>query len=184
MKEITVEEVQRKAKSWQAQGKKWHFHMLTPECVFNERDDAHAFVLENMTDNKTYVAYSTGETVSGAASTGYAAVDLPIRYMEIGEELVKLLYGDSILDMKQGTTASTNKEMQMVLDRAKELNEKGIPWHSHLLVPGCMFNQQQNKWGLVFEDSTSDDAVVVRYDQDPVDDLRRIEVLYYEQEQP
>jgi hypothetical protein len=183
MQELSIEELRLKALRFQEEGKKWHFHLLTPTCVFNERRDAHAFVLEDMTDGGVFVAYSTGETASADAPTGYSAVDLPTRYMEIGEELVKVLYGDSILDMAQGTTASESVTMQEVLARAKELNEQGVPWHSHLLVPGCMFNQQE-RWGLVFEDTTSDKAVVVRYDQDPVDDLRRIEVLYYEQDQP
>ncbi len=184
MQELPIEELRLHALRLQAEGKSWHFHLLTPACVFNEREDAHAFVLEDMTDGAVFVAYAVGETQSGDAHTGYAAVDLPARYMEIGEELVRVLYGDSILDMEQGTTASENADMQKILDRARELNEQGVPWHSHLLVPGCMFNQRPDRWGLVFEDSTSDEAVVVRYDQDPVDDLRRIEVLYYEQDQP
>ena len=101
MKEATIEKVQEKARLWQAQGKRWHFHMLTPGCVFNERRAKHAFVLENRTDHQTYVVYS----------------DEP--HMEADRELVRMLHGDTILDRDQGTTSSGNEKMQIVLQRAK-----------------------------------------------------------------
>ena len=70
MKEITIEQAEEKAKEWQSQGKKWHFHMLTPDCVFNENKEKHAFVLENRTDDETFVVYSEK------------------RYMDLGQKLV------------------------------------------------------------------------------------------------
>ena len=163
MIEVTIEEVQEKARLWQAQGKRWHFHMLTPDCIFSERDDKHAFVLENSTDSQTYVVYS----------------DKP--YIKVDQELVKMLHGDKILDRDKGTTDSSNERMQVILQRAQELNERSIPWHHHMLFPDCMFNEHKGKWNIVFEDKENSDVIEVLYDEEPVDDLRSIEVLYFEQ---
>jgi len=163
MKKITIEEVQEKVRLWQAQGKKWHFHMLTPDCIFNERDDKHAFVLENSTDNRTYVVYS----------------DKP--YVEADQELVKMLHGDRILDRGEETTSSSNERMQVILQKAQELDERDIPWHHHLLFPDCIFNEHRGKWNIVFEDKENGEVIEVLYDEEPVDDLRSIEVLYSEQ---
>ena len=55
---VSIKRVVELAEQWQSEGKKWHFHMLTPDCVFNERNDKYAFVLENRSDQDTYVAYS------------------------------------------------------------------------------------------------------------------------------
>jgi hypothetical protein len=182
MKEVTIEEMRRKAQSWQARGKKWHFHMLTLDCAFNERDDKYAFVLENSTDNQTYVAYSGERAVPGNSLTSFSAIDLPERYMEIGQEFVTMLYGDEILDKDKGATESSNEKMQAVLRRAKELNARNIFWHSHLLSPDCIFNKHKGKWDIVFEEAGKDEVIEVLYDEEPVEDLRRIEILYYEQE--
>jgi len=161
MKEITIEQVQEQARLWQAQGKRWHFHMFTPNCVFNERRDKYAFVLENRTDDQTYVVYS----------------DEP--HVEADRELVKMLHGDAILDRDRGTTSSGNEKMQIILQRASDLNERNIPWHHHMLFPDCLFNQHQGQWNIVFEGQ--DTVVEVLYDKEPVDDLTSIEVLYAEQ---
>jgi len=53
LEEISIEKVVKLAVQWQSEGKKWHFHMLTPDCIFNERNDKHAFVLENRIDQET-----------------------------------------------------------------------------------------------------------------------------------
>ena len=166
MIEVTIEEVQEKARLWQAQGKKWHFHMLTPDCIFNERNDKQAFVLENSTDSQTYVVYS----------------DRP--YVKADQELVKMLHGDKILDRDKGTTNSSNERMQVVLQRAQELNERNIPWHHHMLFPDCIFNEHKGKWNIVFEDKENSEVIEALYDEEPVDDLRSIEVLYFEQTCP
>ena len=136
--------------------------MLTPDCVFNERGDKYAFVLENSTDDQTYVVYSD---------------EPPI---ETDHELLILLYGDEILDEDKGTTASSNAKMQVVLQKAKELNEKNSPWHHHLLSPDCIFNKHEGKWNIFFENAEDAEVIEVLYEEDPVDDLRRIEILFFE----
>ena len=165
MQETTIEAVRRKARSWQAQGKAWHFHMLTPGCVFNEHQDRHAFVLENTTDGETYVVYS----------------DEP--YLEADRELVMMLHGDRILDRDEGATDSGREDMQAVLQRAKELNRNGLFWHHHMLFPDCVFNAHKGKWNIFFEDEDRDEVIEVLYDEEPVGDLRRVEILFWEGEQ-
>ena len=44
-----------------------------------------------------------------------------------------------------------------------------------------MFNEHKGKWNIVFEDKENSDVIEVLYDEEPVDDLRSIEVLYSEQ---
>ena len=139
--------------------------MLTTACVFNERRDKHAFVLENRTDNQTYVVYS----------------DEP--HVAADQELVVMLHGDTILDRELGTSSS-NEKMQTVLEKAQDLNERNIPWHHHMLFPDCIFNQHQGRWTILFEDERTgeeDKTIEILYDEEPVDDLRSIEVLYFEQ---
>jgi hypothetical protein len=58
MEECTLEAALEKARTWQAQDKSWHFHLLTPDCWFNPRQDQYALVLENNTDAQTRACYA------------------------------------------------------------------------------------------------------------------------------
>ncbi len=163
MKEIIIQELLKKAKQLQEQGKDWHFHMLTPDCIFNVRSDKHAFVLENRTDNETHVVYSDE------------------RYMEVGQKLVKMLHGNEILDENKGTSKLRDEKIQIILQKAKELNERNIPWHHHMLFPDCIFNKHKEKWCIVFEDPEEDKTIEFVSDREPKEVLRKIEILYYKQ---
>lgn len=162
MKECSLETVIEKAKSWHAQGKAWHFHLLTPDCVFNSRH-GYALVLENETDDQVYVAYSDQSP------------------MEVDHELVILLYGDEILAEEKITSAPTNEQMQLILKKARELNERGTLWHHHMLPPVCIFNSHKGQWNVFFEDKKDNKVVEAVYDDEPVDDIRQIEVLFFAQ---
>ncbi|MBW2973928.1 hypothetical protein KY346_06070 [Candidatus Woesearchaeota archaeon] len=163
MQETNFDEVENLAKELQSQGKKWHFHMLTPDCVFNKNKGKHAFVFENVSDNKTYVVYSDE------------------RNMELGQKLVKMIHGDKILKKEENAIPSKNEKIKKILEKAKNLNERGIHWHHHMLFPNCIFNEHSGKWNIVFEDQETGEKIEVLYDDEPVDDLREIEVLYYAQ---
>jgi hypothetical protein len=205
MIETTLEDIEKKARSLHAQGKEWHFHMLPMDCVFNERSDRYAFTVENRTDDETYVAYSSEQgapsdpTSQPSPSKGaipmahnhhsegaipmarYTAIDLPQSIMDLGQRLVTMMYGDEILDQGTGSTESSSEHMRSVLRKAKEFNERGVYWHSHLLFPDCAFNKHKGKWNIVFECKATGDFEEVLFDDNPVDDLNRIEILYYEQ---
>ena len=165
MQEITIEEAMAKAKEFQAKGKKWHFHMLTPDCMFNERKDKQAFVLENRSDGQVFVVYSDK------------------RYMEEGQTLVKMLHGKKILGEEATGARPEHPNLKIILEKAKRLNEKGIHWHHHMLFPECVFNKHKGKWCLVFEDKEEKKLIEATYEEEPTEDLRKIEILYYAQKE-
>lgn len=162
MIETTIDEIMQKAREINGQGKKWHFHMLTPDCIFNQRDDKQAFVLENRTDKETYVAYSEE------------------RHMEQGKTLVSMLHGDSIISDEK-MDGQINENIERIISKAKELNERGIHWHHHMFFPDCIFNEHKGKWCIVFEDKETDKTIESVSDEEPKEGLRRIEVLFYNQ---
>ena len=163
MEEIDIKKLVKIAKEINSRGKKWHFHMLTPGCIFNERKDKDAFVLENETDQKVYIVYSDE------------------RYMDIGEELVKLVHGDNIVRKDDSDENIDNKIIKKILERAKELNQKNIKWHHHMLFPDCIFNKHQGKYCIVFEDPENKNVLEFVSKKEPLNELRMIEILYYQQ---
>ncbi|MBU0757395.1 MAG: hypothetical protein KKF44_04965 [Nanoarchaeota archaeon] len=166
MKETTIQEIVRIAKELASSGKKWHFHMLTPDCMFNDNKDKHAFILEDEEKQEVYVTYSDE------------------RYMDEGKELVKLIHGDKIVkeyEKDEKPPVITDENIQFMLDKAKKLNEKGIHWHHHMLFPDCIFNKHKGNWCIVFEDKEGDKLVESISEEEPSKSLRAIEVLYYAQ---
>jgi hypothetical protein len=163
MQEITIQEVMEKAKEWQKEGKKWHFHMLTPDCMFNERKDKHTFVLENETDDEVFVVYSDE------------------RYMKEGQELVQIIHGKEI--MAEGSKPVEDENIKLILEKAKRFNENGIHWHHHMLFPNCIFNKHKGKYCIVFEDKEENKIIESVSDEEPKENLNKIEVLYYQQKQ-
>lgn len=163
MKNATVGEIKQKAKDFSATGKKWHFHILTPECQLNERG-GYALVLENANDNEAFVCYS----------------DEP--YMDAGKELVKLLHGkDVVKESEQEELEKPSPKVATILERAKQLNSQSKNWHHHMLFPGCRFNKHQDKWVIVFEDKETGEVIESVSDDEPKGDLKHIETLFYQQ---
>jgi len=148
-------------RTWCDEGKRWHFHSLAPGCAFNSQRDHYALVLENRTEGQTTIIYSSEE------------------FSEISQELVKMLHGKSILDREQDRDASNNEMFRQIMQRARDLQQKGIAWHHHMLFPDCIFNQHRGKWNIVFESGEDEGIVEVLYDEEPTADLRTIEVAYF-----
>ena len=163
MKETDIDQIMHTAEECVQQSKLWHFHMLTPDCMFNKQDGKHAFVLEDCTDKITYVAYSD------------------TRYMEQGKQLVQKLHGDSIVEAVASNNPPANQSMVAILQRARDLNAKEIHWHHHMLFPNCIYNPHPEKWCIVFEDKETGRLIEATYEQEPSADLRAIEVEYYAQ---
>ncbi|MEW5955202.1 MAG: hypothetical protein AB1626_01530 [Candidatus Micrarchaeota archaeon] len=160
MKEITIAELIRKANEFEKHGKKWHFHILLPGCKFNKKKDVHSFILENESGNQYFVTYSKK------------------RYLSEGAELVKLLYGETILE-KPTSVTSGSKEINYMLGKAQAHNKNKRQWEHHLLFPNCILNKNKGKWVNVFEDEEEVVESITTYE--PVDDLKRIEILHYAQ---
>ncbi len=164
METVTIKEVKSKAKQFSESGKQWHFHILTPECQLNDKKN-YALVLENTSDNETFVRYS----------------DEP--YMNIGKELVKLLHGGDVVKDSQVEVESDQPSAQAakILTKAQQLNEAGKSWHHHMLFPGCRFNTHPGKWVIMFEDKEAGQIIESVSSHEPKTDLQPIETLFYQQ---
>jgi len=165
METMDINEIENKAIEWQKAEKRWHFHMLTPDCVFNESNKQHAVVLENSSDDQQYVAYTEKRNFS------------------LGKKLVKLLHGSKILDQPKRAAPPKNPNLQKLIDRAKEMNKRGIPWHHHTLFPECIYNDRVGQWNIVMEDKNKGNLLEAAYDTEPKEDMKEIERLFYEQKE-
>ncbi len=147
----------RKASRWQAKGVQWHFHLLSPGCLFNPTK-WHELFIESSHGN--YVARS----------------HKPLT--EIARSLVHLLHGREVTEYSS-SPASGNVER--ILKRGKELSKRRIKWHHHLLFPHCMFNKKWGKWIIAFEDPLENKLTELVYQHFPESDLRKVEKLFYSQ---
>jgi len=163
MKNSTINEIVQKAKEFSGSGKKWHFHILTPECQLNKKG-GYVLVLENTRDNEVFVCYS----------------DEP--YMDAGKKLVKLLHGEGVVrENKQEELQPPSFQVARILEKAKQLNSLGKGWHHHMLFPGCKFNSHQDKWVIIFEHKEAGEIIESVSDEEPKGDLKHIETLFYQQ---
>lgn len=162
----TRDEIVEMARCCHIEGKRWHFHILAPDCCYNERRGSYALVLENRTDDRTLIAYGNDPFVS------------------ISQELVTLLHGKKVLDKDLWSNRSNNPSFETVLERARALSRRNIFWHHHLFFPDCVLNDHGGKWNIVFEDPENHEILETQYDDEPIDDLARLEVLYFSQTNP
>lgn len=160
MKELSIEEIEKKAELLNKEDKQWHFHMLTPNCMFNKKDK-HAFVLENTSDSESFVFYSQE------------------RQMKSGKKLLQMLHGKEILGKKEQETSK--EKIQIILKKAEEFNKRKILWHHHMLFPHCIFNKKIGKWNIVLEDKEKNKLLEASYDNEPKEDLNKVELLFYKQ---
>jgi len=165
MTESTVKEIKSTAKDLQTKNINWHFHILTPQCQLNDTNKF-ALILEDTEHHQSWVTYS----------------DQP--YMDIGKELVKILHGDDVIKNTNSQTSSEtkpSKTVERLLKRAKKLNQSGKFWHHHMLFPKCQFNQHQGSWVIIFEDQENGEVLESVSENEPKEDLKHIETLFYSQ---
>lgn len=164
MKEENIKIIKELAGKYAEEGKDWHFHILVPECRFNQ-SKRYAFILENSTDNQAYVYYSNRPE------------------MDTGKELVKLLHGKDVVKNESNKEAMSNlpEKALRIIERAKQLNKKGKFWHHHLLFPNCRFNDSKGDWMIVLEDQEAGKILKSRYGSEPKAVLKEIETLFYTQ---
>ena len=162
----TTDQIKHLAQEYSKSQVNWHFHILTPECQLNETDQ-YALVLENTDSGETHVCYSASP------------------YMDIGQELVKLLHGDEVIkEESEEKPQPPSPQVEKMLLRAKEMIKANKFWHHHMLFPGCKFNQHGKKWVIVFEDSENNEVIESISDDEPKNDLQHIEALFYSQKKP
>lgn len=162
MQETTKEEIRTRALAFNQAGQKWHFHVLLSNCIFNKKS-LNAFVLEGPYEK--YVYYSV-DSVS-----------------DLGKELAPLAHKTDVLNSsKIKPDYNPSDTIQKIVLRAKELNQKGVHWHHHVTFPGCQYHDGSKSFILVFEDPITGDLVKSYTEEEPIDDLRQIEPLFYNQE--
>jgi hypothetical protein len=158
----TVLEIENLSKTFSDKGENWHFHILTPTCKLNEKDE-YALILENTTEEDVYVCYSSKP------------------YMDIGKKLVQLLHGRDVIQENDVDLKEPSSQISKLLKRAEDLNKKEIFWHHHMLFPHCIFNKNKGKWNIIFEDTEYDVIIESVSDDEPKDDLKHIEEKFYNQ---
>lgn len=136
----------------------WHFHILSPSCIFNDRKQF-AFILEDIEDEETYVYYSDRSE------------------KQLGSELAPLLHGKEVF--AEGIKKDISTEARNIIERATSLNQKGLEWHHHVLFPGCRFNDNSPRYTLVLEDPESKTTLTSVTDTEPKAELSLLEPLFY-----
>src|SRR5579872_301374 len=120
--DASLNDIRRQAHKSHKENRHWHFHVLTPGCVLNERQ-TYAFVLECPDENIYLVHYS----------------DKAER--DLGEELAPLAHGQKILDKELSGSYQPSEKMRKIIARATDLNALGVEWHHHVISPSCMFSK-------------------------------------------
>ncbi|OGM25342.1 hypothetical protein A2715_04825 [Candidatus Woesebacteria bacterium RIFCSPHIGHO2_01_FULL_39_32] len=163
MKKVTATKIVKTVEKLKRDGKKWHFHLLTPGCVFNE-EKMFALILESSTDGDHLVHHSLKKPA------------------DAGKKLVELLHGKDISKKKsKKSSKKLSAKVTMMIERAIQLNNKGFAWHHHLLFPDCIFNHDTRYWTLVFEDPLNGKVIKDMSKEEPKEALKKIEPLFYAQ---
>lgn len=162
MVEVELEEIRKRAHRYHDEGMKWHFHLLTPTCVLNDKKDSYVFILDCPEKKEQLVFYSNRAE------------------KELAEELSPMLHGAKVLNIE---TTDNNYEpsanIQKIIDRAKHLNEQKIEWHHHILFPDCPFNANSPKFTFLFEDPETGERIESLSNQEPINDLKQVEPLFF-----
>lgn len=161
MKQVSLTDLKKKAKEASGEDKNWHYHILTPGCVFN-RKVKHAVVLEDVDNDEQYVSYS-------------------VKDPEKERKNLAKLVGDKKDTKKKKDEKKPTEKAKEIIKRAKKLNSKNVEWHYHLLSPDCVFNTEEGKWKLLFEDSVAGEVLESVSKQNPVKAKEKIGKLFSEQ---
>jgi hypothetical protein len=98
--------------------------------------------------------------------------------MALGRELARMIHPDVFEATPQTPMAAWVVAWEK---RMQHLNTVGVPWHHHMLFPGCELNSYTNNWVLVFEDPESSKPLVECFASKPSSELVTIERLYWAQ---
>ncbi len=157
MKEIAIGEIIETAEALGKTGK-WHFHMLGKDCKLNERKGKYAIVFESE-GKETLVAIFQ---------------DKPLKQ---AKKLAELSYGEKFLEKQEKT--GSNPDFDAIFKEAERMTAEGIEWHHHHLHAKCKFNEHKGKQCILLEIPKSQKTLIVIYDGSPMEDLVKIERLFY-----
>lgn len=156
-KAAPVDEIVSDAQELNADGKRWHFHMLGPGCIFNKHKGKFCLMLEENRVTK-YCLFDEKPTKESLV-------------------LAKLAYGEKFIESEDA--GAHNPEFDAILRRATELKSDGVEWHHHHLLPACLLNEKKGKSCIVLEDPENKETLMAVYDGSPMKDLKKLEELFY-----
>lgn len=159
MKKIEIIQIIKMAEYLNKENKKWHFHVLGKDCKFNDNKRKFSIVFENEESNETF--YSIFEDKS----------------IKESKKLADMMYGKDFLEGQKKD--KHNPDFDMILKKAKELAKQKIEWHHHHLHPNCIFNDYKGKHCIILEDPKTQKVLIALYTQKPMEDLVKIEKLFY-----
>ncbi len=147
----------RKARRWSKAGLAWHFHLLSPRCLFNSTN-SNVLIIES------------------SAGTFYTSTHHKL--FSVGAHLLKLFLENNRFTFAPGHGQG---KVRKIVSRIKQLKKKKVTWHHHLLLPHCKFNHYGSKWVVIFEDPLENKETEIAYPHYPDKDVREIERLFYSQ---
>jgi hypothetical protein len=154
---IAVEDCVGLAEQIIAADRHWHHHVLFPGCAHNVFD-GYALVIEDDDEQRTY----------------YAQTD---QFPEVDKVLVRMLHGDDILDADSTSAATGTSVGSPLVQLARDLVASAAQWHHHMCFPACTLNPVPGRWTIAVESGQS--AWADSFDDEPIDVLREIEVLFF-----
>jgi hypothetical protein len=162
MKKTSLFRILGLAKKFAKDNINWHFHILSPGCVFN-RNKKFSLILEDGEKDVQYIHLSLR------------------RPSKTGQKLLKLQEKRGSKSKGEVAKVFLSARVVKMTERAKELNNKGFSWHYHLLLPNCVFNKDSRYWSLVFEDPLNGEIIEEKFTKEPKKALGVIEPLFYSQ---
>jgi hypothetical protein len=145
------------AKRLSAADHHWHHHVLFPGCMHNSFD-RYALLIEDDDERCRY----------------YAEADA---FPEVDKDLVQMLHGDDILNPNRTSSITGAHIDSPLVQHARDLVGTGGLWHHHMCFPTCTLNPAHGRWTIVIE--AGPDMWADSFDDEPVDTLREIEVLFF-----
>lgn len=137
----------------------WHFHVLSPTCLFNPEPGRYTFLLE-LTDAGRALRATYDE-----------------RPTAVNKLLLPLLHGADALGEKPAGAAPTADDL-VLLGEVEAAAKAGTGWHHHMMFPACGLNTSGGKWRL-FVEIEGRDPMIRDYDAEPSVVLNRLERLYF-----
>ncbi len=71
-----------------------------------------------------------------------------------------------------------------IVNKAVEMTRKNILWHHHYMPPHCHFSKDSSMHQLILENEETKEVWVAKTNEKPLDDLKKLEGLYFRKKFP
>jgi len=160
---LTAEATLDEATGAQGRRESWHFHMFSPNCIFNPQAGVYTLMVE-FTDQRRNVCVMFEE-----------------RPVEVNKVLLAMLHGEGALDEKgsDDEAGGMTPEEEALLASVSAAVAAGRNWHHHMMFPICTLNTAEGKWRLSVEIEGSEEPAILDSDAEPSLLLNRLERIYF-----